>query len=207
MTEYEWEPIRGLPGHLPPGEDMLWQGAPDWTVLLRTAFAGRLVAVYFALLAITGVLSGSVTGAAITIGMGALGVAVLALLAWATARSTVYTLTSRRIVFRIGVALPKCFNLPLKLIEAADLRPVGDTHGDIALTIGGEDHIAYLLLWPHARPWQLKRPVPMMRALPDAAAVAARLARACAALTPIELAGSPVQAPAADAPIPMGVAA
>jgi hypothetical protein len=29
--------------------------------------------------------------------------------------------------------------------------------------------IAYLHLWPHARPWQLKRPQPLLRALPDAA--------------------------------------
>ena len=44
MSEYEIEPIPGLPGRLPPGETILWQGAPDWRVLARTALPHALVA-------------------------------------------------------------------------------------------------------------------------------------------------------------------
>ena len=50
MTEYENEPIPGLPGRLPPGERILWQGSPEWRALARTAFHTRLVAGYFAAL-------------------------------------------------------------------------------------------------------------------------------------------------------------
>ena len=49
-TEYENEPIPGLPGIPPKGEHILWQGSPDWQVLARTAFHTRLVTGYFVLL-------------------------------------------------------------------------------------------------------------------------------------------------------------
>ena len=40
----------------------------------------------------------------------------------ASARTTIYTLTNRRVVLRLGMALPKCVNLPLHLlIASADL--------------------------------------------------------------------------------------
>jgi hypothetical protein len=207
MNEYDWEPVRGLPGHLPPGEHILWQGAPDWRVMLRTAFHGRLIAIYFALLAAAGLVTGSVTGAMVTVVAGLLCLGVLALMAWFGARTTVYTLTNKRVVLRIGVALPKCFNLPLKLVEGADLKWLGSGHGDIALTMGSETRLAYFLLWPHARPWHLKRPRPMLRSIPDAGEVAAKLARACAELAPIELAVDIPRAQPVAAPMPVGLAA
>ncbi len=52
MSEYEIEPIPGLPGDLPPGERILWQGKPDWRMLARTAFHTRIVAGYFVLLSV-----------------------------------------------------------------------------------------------------------------------------------------------------------
>jgi len=204
--EHDWEPVRGLPGRLPEGERILWQGAPEWHVLLRTAFRGRLVAIYFALLVAAGLATGSYLGAGITALAGLLCLGLLALLAWGSARTTVYTLTNKRVVLRKGMAVPKCFNLPLKLVASADLKPHGKDHGDIALTMASDTRLAYFLLWPHARPWRLKRPQPMLRSIPDAGAVADRLARACAALGPIEVAetASPALTPA---PMPAGAAA
>ena len=38
MTEYETEPVRGLPAPLPAGETLLWQGGPAWWPLARSAF-------------------------------------------------------------------------------------------------------------------------------------------------------------------------
>ena len=38
MSEYENEPIRGLPGLLPKGEYIVWQGSPDWRGLARRFF-------------------------------------------------------------------------------------------------------------------------------------------------------------------------
>ena len=193
MTEHDNEPIPGLPAMLPPGERILWQGAPDWRVLARTAFHTRLVAGYFALLALWALIGAAaqgirqpsdLIGAAMTIIMGIVGVALLHLLAWGAARTTLYTLTNRRIVLRIGMALPKCINLPLPLVGAVDLAAQADGSGDVPLTVKGPSRLGYLALWPHARPWKVATPRPMLRALPDAEVVAALIARACLAANP-----------------------
>ena len=193
MSEYDREPIPGLPGVPPPGERILWQGSPDWRVLARAAFHTRLVAGYFALLvgwaliaAQAHGMSGAkdLTGVFTTIGLGIVGVALLHLLAWGSSRTTIYTLTNRRIVMRIGMAVPKCINLPLGMIAAVDLAAREDGTGDLPLTLTGEPKLGYLALWPHARPWKIIRPSPMLRALPGAEAIAALIARACLAANP-----------------------
>ena len=193
MTEYEVEPIPGLPGIPPPGESILWQGSPDARALARSAFHVRIVAGYFAVLAawalISAIVAGvhSVTdlkGVALTIVVGFIGVGLLHLLAWGSARSTIYTLTNRRIVLRIGMALPKCINLPLGMIGAVDLAVRHDGSGDLPLTITGPQRLGYLALWPHARPWKISTPQPMLRAVPDAATIASMIARTCLAANP-----------------------
>lgn len=211
MTEYEIEPIPGLPGLLPKGERILWQGSPDWRVLARAAFHTRAVAFYFALLAALALATSLVDagrglsafqGTAATIGVGIVGVALLNLLAWGSARTSIYTLTDRRVVLRIGIALPKCINLPLALIGAAGLRLNADGSGDVPLTLLGRQRIGYAGLWPHARPWRITVPQPMLRAVPNAADVAALLARTCLAanpgaqLAPAQTAPAPAPAPA-----------
>jgi hypothetical protein len=162
-------------------------------VLARTAFHTRLVAGYFALLvawalasaAVQGIRApGDLAGVAMTIIAGLVGVALLHLLAWGAARTTVYTLTSRRIVLRIGMALPKCINLPLPLIGAVDLARRADGSGDVPLTLSGTQKLGFVTLWPHARPWKIVTPQPMLRALPDAATVASLIARTCLAASP-----------------------
>lgn len=189
MTEYENEPIRGLPGLLPPGEDILWQGAPDWHMLARTAYSTRLVAGYFALLtgwalATTVSNHGGLLGVEMTAGLGLVGVALLHVLAFFSARTTVYTLTNRRIVMRIGIAVPKCINLPLPMIGAADLALHVNGTGDVPLVIAGPAKLGIVALWPHARPWKIVTPQPMLRAIPDAQNVAALIARTCRAVHP-----------------------
>ena len=99
-------------------------------------------------------------------------------MAWLTARTTAYTLTDKRIVMRIGIVLTVAYNLPLKRIESADLHDAGSSCQDIALTLERGTRIAWLHLWPHVRPWRVANTQPMLRALPDAPAVAALLATA-----------------------------
>ncbi len=197
MSEYEIEPTPGLPGVLPEGEQILWQGSPDWRTLARTAFHTRLVAGYFVLLAGWAALNvatgdASLLGVAATIGVGALGVGLLNLLARGAARTTIYTLTNRRIVMRIGMAVPKCINLPLRMIESVDLAMHTDGSGDLPLAIGGAPKLGYLALWPHARPWKIVKPQPMLRAVPGADTIAAMIARACLAANPEGRVAAPV---------------
>lgn len=193
ISEHDIEPVPGLPGRLPPGETMLWQGAPDWRRLAISAFHVRIVGLYFLGLSAFGLLQGSWMGTAITLVAGAACIGLLLLGAWGVARTTLYTITSRRVVLRIGIALPKCINLPLSLIESADLALRPDGTGDLALTVTGTQRVGYLALWPHARPWRLAVPHPMLRGLADAQSVAATLARACG----VRLNAVPVETPAA----------
>jgi len=184
--EHDDEPVRGLPGHLPEGEQILWQGAPDWRLLARSAFNTRLIAAYFALLVLLAIAGGSMSGVVMTLLAGAAGIGLITLYAWLVARTSVYTLTNRRVVLRIGVALNTCINLPLGKIAAADLRRLGPVAGDIALQLIGPHRLGYAVLWPHARPFRIASPQPMLRALPDASVVADRLARAVAGIAPVE---------------------
>lgn len=204
--EYENEPIKGLPGFLPKGESIIWQGSPDWQTLARGVFHTRLVAAWFVIVAMGAFVAGGTgpLGAAITLGVAVLGLAVLALLAWAQARTTVYTLTEKRLVMRFGIALPKCVNLPLQLIASADLKPVGAGHADIALIIHGRFPLGWAQMWPHVRPWKVAQPQPMLRAVPTSFApiLAAALAKADPSLhRPVAADAAPVGSP------PLGVAA
>lgn len=188
--EHEFEPVRGLPDRLPPGEQMLWQGTPDGRRLALQAFHLRKLAIYFGVMIawrFIDVLASSGSGlqAAASllwpVPLAAAGLGLLALLAWLSARTTVYTLTNKRVVMRLGIVLTVTFNLPLSRLEGAALRQRRDGGGDITLRLLPPQRIAYLNLWPHARPWALSRPEPMLRALPDAQAVAHLLADALSA--------------------------
>ncbi len=188
-AEHEFEAEHGLPEPLPRDERILWQGSPDWRVMAREAMHTRMLSIYFgALLAWRGinVLSngGSVIDAGVAIlwllPAAVLAIAVLSLIAWLVARTSVYTVTDKRVVMRIGVVLGITFNLPYSQIESAGLRTGRDGSGDLTLVLADTDRIAYVHLWPHARPWHVKRTEPMLRAVPDARRVASILSAALA---------------------------
>ena len=185
--EHEFESAPGLPEPLPPGERVLWQGAPDWKMLARECFHVRKLAVYFALLVVwrlaTLIGSGApatevLVGAAIAIGLAATALGLALLMAWMSARTTLYTITDRRVVMRVGIVLSVTFNLPFTKIESAGLHGLPGDHGDIALALSSENRIAYPHLWPHVRPWHVARTQPSLRAIAGAADVAQRLTAA-----------------------------
>jgi len=205
--EHEFEPQFGLPEPLPADERILWQGAPDWRRLAIEAFHVRKLAVYFAaILALRAVFVASSGGSGAEVIKALLMLLPLALfamaiatgMAWLSSRTSVYTVTDKRVVMRIGIVLSLTFNLPLKRLATADLRLRADGTGDIPLTLAGTDTIAYLHLWPHARPWRVARPEPMLRCVPEAAQVSAVLARAWAGATGLP-ASAPVPAAAPQA--------
>ncbi len=180
----------GLPEPLPSDERVLWEGGPDWRDLAIRVFHARKVAIYFvALLAwriVANVSDGAPLGQALVGSialalLGMLAVGLLCLIAWCTARTALYTITNERVVMRIGIVLTVTFNLPFKAIDSAGLMRWRNGSGDIPLTLTGSDRIAYLNLWPHARPWQVKRPQPMLRSIPEVERVAGILSQALAA--------------------------
>lgn len=199
MSEHDFEPIRGLPGDLPKGEVLLWQGAPRWTRLACEAFHIRAVAGYFGLMlawrTAAAIGAGAPAGKAIAATLSVtplalLAVALLALFAWLTARSTVYTITSRRIVLRFDMALTKAINLPFTVIESGALKAFKDGTGDVAITLKAPNKLAFLQMWPHVRPWRVATPQPTLRGVPEAASVARILASAMKVEVGVEI--SPV---------------
>jgi Bacterial PH domain len=192
--EHDFEPEHGLPERLPAGEHLLWQGSPDWRTLAVRSFHVRQLAVYFAVIlaarAITVLVQG---GSALDAGVAALWLTpavILALglltgMAWLTSRTTVYTITDKRVVMRIGIVLSLTFNLPFRSITGAGLRAHGDGTGSIPITIARSEKIAYVHLWPHARPWRVAQPEPMLCSVRDAAQVAQTLSQAWSAATGI----------------------
>jgi len=180
---------RGLPEKLPAGERVLWQGSPRWETLFRRAFHGRAMAIYFAAIigytTVSSLAAGGTGGAVAVTAAKLAAVAVVpillaALYCWAVQRSTVYTVTSRRIVMSFGLALPMSVNLPFSRIDAAGLRCNADGTGDIPLRLLDGERMAYFMVWPHARPWRMARTEPMLRCIPEVRAAAGVLARALA---------------------------
>jgi hypothetical protein len=186
--EHDFEPVPGLPEPLPSGERMLWQGAPDTRVLALRVFHVRKVAIYFAVvggLQIASALADgeglreALGGLALLVSVALLAIGLLVLFAHLSARSTLYTITDRRVVMRVGIVLTMTFNLPFTRIASAGLRLHRDGSGDLPLELR-EASIGYAHLWPHARPWRLAKPEPMLRCVPDALRVGRLLADAWA---------------------------
>lgn len=197
LGEFDSEPVPGLPAVLPEGESLLWQGAPDWKRLAIEAFHVRKAVAWFAALGILRVVEfadDGTTAAALAVSLGSLvmvgmlATGLLSLLAWLCARTTLYTITSKRVVMRFGVALPMAINLPFSRIETAALKRSGQGQADIALALTAGAKPAYLSLWPHARAWELARPQPTLRCIDNGDDVAAILAGAMSAERPIGVA-------------------
>jgi hypothetical protein len=191
--EHEIEPQHGLPEALPASERLLWQGSPQRLRIALDVFHLRAVAVYFAvLLALRFLLVQHDTGSVVeavaattwAAAIFALGLGLLWLLADLTARTTVYTITNRRVVMRIGIVLSLTFNLPFTRIVAAQVRRRADGSGDLVFELSPEDKIAYVHLWPHARPWRLSHPQPMLRSIAAIDTPAALLTEAWLAVQP-----------------------
>jgi membrane protein YdbS with pleckstrin-like domain len=184
LQEHDEEPVPGLPEELPPGERILWQGAPQWRVLALEAFHLRKLVLYFGLigaLRLVFLLEDEPTGLELAKGMAPFlvlaisGLLIVWALAWLSARHTLYTLTNHRVVMRIGIVLTVTFNIPFSRVGGANLRIGPDGHGDVSLEIEAPSRIPYLQLWPHARAWHVKHPQPMLRGIPQAQRVAALL--------------------------------
>ena len=185
--EYEFEPQFGLPERLPDDEFIVWQGSPDIGALANSAFHLKKIGFYFAVLIVACAWPALESGAGLMAVVSAvkwivpltvIAMASVWLLAWFTARTTVYTVTSKRVVMRLGIVLTVSFNLPFKQIASADVRVLKDGFGDITLALQGSDSIAWVHLWPSVRPWRISKPEPTLRAVPHVQTVSDKLRQA-----------------------------
>jgi hypothetical protein len=187
MSRFKGAPVGGLPGRLPEGEDLLWQGAPQWKTLARRAFRVRIVGGYFAALVALRVGASLAAGHGLSYALGTgvngailggVSLGMFAVFSSLIARSTTYSITNKRLVITYGMALPKSVNLPFSRIEAADLRVNPEGTGDIALRLPQNVRLSYLLLWPHVRGGKNGRAEPVLRGIADPNGVAEILGRA-----------------------------
>lgn len=195
---------RGLPGPLPKGERLLWQGAPRWRALAVRVLHVRKLAVYFAILlvwyAAWSLSGGTAPGAALLgtaklAGLALVPLTLLTVYAWGIGRTTLYSMTNKRIVIRFGIALPMTINLPFSKIDGAALRQAADGSGDLALVLASGQRLSFLVTWPHVRPWTIARVQPSLRCVPDAARAGQILARALAAAAEVSVQPAPALRP------------
>lgn len=200
FSEHDNEPVRGLPSALPSGEYVLWQGAPSWRSLALHAYRVKLLSIYFGLIVLArGIFLLSEGSSLMEALRGCVGPAIFSIVCLAivtaiarlSARATIYTITTRRLVIRQGIALSSTINLPFKAIESAQILMRNDGTGDIALTVDRDQRVSYLWLWPHVRPGFLTRPQPALRCLANAAHAGEVLGRAYADHTPGTTLGRP----------------
>ncbi len=195
--DFDFEPLPGLPAPLPEGERMVWRGSPDpWRLAVR-ACRLPLVGAYFIALAGWQLYSAIGAGASLaeisstlsfTATLAALSLALLAALGWVIGKNAIYTVTTRRVIFRHGVAMPMAINVPFSKIDGAEHRAYASGTDDISLVLTAGARVPYLLLWPHARPGRYWPSQPMLRAVPDGARVARLISDALAAANAEEIA-------------------
>jgi len=192
--------LEGVEAPLPDGEEVLWQAKPARNALALHAFHARKIALYFgALICLSAIFaSGEAEPFAFFLASAkwlALGGAVACgfafIVATLSARTTLYAITERRVVMKIGIALPVVLNIPLHIIDGVDIKRRSDGSGDLALRLGNQSRVAFAVLWPHARAWHVRYPEPLLRGLVNVDGVGAMLKQALLSATAGTVSDSP----------------
>jgi hypothetical protein len=182
--DFDFEPMPGIPSALPKGETILWQGSPDARAMAREAFKINWILGYMLVVVVwraggawaDGGLSLAMATGLPYLVLAAAGYGVIYLLAWAQARGSIYTITTARVIMKVGAALPVTYTIPFLRIGTArlDIKPSGT--GTIAMELTEGINLSYAIMWPHLRPWhapQTKLNEPMVTRAPVGAAMAA----------------------------------
>ncbi len=175
--------IRGIAHPLPPSERLLWEGAPSPGLVARHVFHRWMVIGYFVI--VTGWWLLQTIGTVETdaflpmLGMrlilAAIVIGTVEFLAHTVAKTTVYAITSKRLVLKIGMVLPMSINLPFGVVQDAGVGRFRDGSGQISLSLVPGHRLAYIALWPHCRVFSINQPQPMLRGLHEPDKVAAIL--------------------------------
>ena len=200
QDDFAFEPIRGLPERPPEGEVILWQGQPNWLRLSVDSLNVWWVLGYFMFLFVWRFISVSdlmpiyqaVLASLPFLALALIVTLLLMLVGYIQANATVYTITNKRVVMRIGAALTVTLNLPFTEIENAAIASSSKNFGSIVIDTKQDSKFSFLVLWPHARAWHFKKPQPSLKCIPNAAEVAEILSNAAKARL-IEAKDSPNQ--------------
>jgi hypothetical protein len=188
LSDFQDGVLKPLPGPLPEGERVLWQRSPSWQAYSKRVFHVSKFVLYFLVVitwvavsrSLSGGMSSGLNSLIWTVPLALIVVGMLSLMGWMYARTTVYTMTSKRLIIQSGLAFTTAVNLPFSKLDKADLKTFADGTGDIELSMSGT-RMLYSMIWPNARLLKLKRPAPMLWALPEPNRVAELLSNALAA--------------------------
>jgi hypothetical protein len=182
VQQHDSEPVPGLPRRLPEGERILWQGRPAQRRIASEVLKANWIAFYFVLLIGWALAAGWSDGrpvpailfsAGVLCILGAVLVGLIELYAWAVSRTTLYTITNRRVVMRVGVGSSITLNLPYARIAAASMIERKDGSGDIVFEAADGVRLSWFHLWPHLRPRHYAKPQAALRCIPAVAGIAA----------------------------------
>ncbi len=163
----------GLPEKLPVDEKIIWQGSPEYVPLLNRVFLFKHIAIYLLLLVIFSFILGQNDyGSTKALGIlientliSLICLGLFMLLGQLSCSTTVYTVTNKRIVMKIGIVLDLSLNIPFNKIESADLKISSDGTGDISFALDPSVKIAYPHLWPHCRAFHFSNPKPTIKCI------------------------------------------
>ncbi len=188
-TASPWPWSRPNPMRLASVERTLWEGSPSFTSMVVRLYHIRAVATYGVLLTFADLVQAKLHGLTLWPALAAMvpgtltmlgSVAIFAALAWCSARTTHYTITSHRVIMQCGLALPKTISIPLTQIAGVAVRVRADGTGDVTLKPRPGSKLVFLKLWPFTRPWHFRAPEPMLRDVPGAGYVGSMLGRTVA---------------------------
>jgi hypothetical protein len=180
--------IKGIPHPLPPGESVMWEGAPTTRAVATHVFHWRLFAAYFAAMLLLWVVTtestvGSqefVAGLGLRVGLSVIVLGIVYALSRLVATTSWYAITSHRVVLRLGMVFPMSINVPFSILESAGVARFKDGTGQVLLTLNKANRVAYIALWPHCHVWRFANPQPLLRGLTEPARVGEILATAVA---------------------------
>lgn len=177
IREHEIEPLPGLPGVPPAGEVVLWQGRPSSALVARHLLKIRWIVGYFLILASWAIVAGLNDGqpaggilfsVAVLTALAGVLIGMIELFAWAVEKTTLYTITTERVVMRFGVAISMTLNLPFRQIDSVSLAKIGEKAGVIAIALLPGQRLSWLIQWPHVRGFRFSKPEPSLIFLADA---------------------------------------
>ena len=180
---HEFEPTFGFPESLPASEKVLWQGSPcAWLVAKRIFFLPHLFFYFLILSCLVLIVNSEVFTLkhlfiefVSYMSLGMFAIFLLLAISFLISSTTVYSITDKRVVMRIGIVLNLSLNIPCTKIETAACKVYPDKSGDISLNLVHDNKIAYLHLWPHCRPWFFSSPQPRFSCLKNVEVVASCL--------------------------------
>ncbi len=184
--DFDFEVSPGIPAPLPKGEEVLWQGSPQAYALARGAYKINWILAYMLIVVVWraggawadgGLPLALATGVPYLV-LAAAGYGVIFALAWAQARASIYTITTARVIMKVGAALPVTYTIPFLRVGTARLDQQADGTGTIALQLTDGLRLSYAVLWPHLRPGHARDTQPAFRCIPDAGHVARLLSDA-----------------------------